>query len=162
MDITGDITIDDCVEMVVGSDLVVDYSSFPEETKEAWDTIGRDDLVVLFPRGEFITSQDNTNVAKSEKLSVIFSITATKNNPSDMSGDVTLVDNDKYIVTKNIGTDIEESDTYFYVYYMIYDLENNAYMQVAVESNKYDTEYANNFIDEYIPRFEEVLISNFQ
>ena len=161
VDITRDITIDDCQEMILGSDLVIDYSSFPEERKEAWNTLGRTDLKVLFPKGEFITSQDNANIAKSEKISVEVTAEPIMNNSDVYSNENILINNEKYIVIKDVDDNASDDDSYFYIVYMIYDLKNNAHIKETVVINKFDIEYANKFIDEYIPKFEETLVKNF-
>lgn len=157
VDITRDITIDDCKEMIVGSDLVLDYSDNADSRKTAWELFGRDDIKVLFPSGEFIISQDNSNVAETEKINVNIVIRCYEKNVENKTGDE-VFDLGRYIITKDI-TDYENCVNYMYE---VFDTESDAILRLSLSINKYDKTYGDNFSEDYLPRFEEMLLSNFQ
>lgn len=160
VDITRDITIDDCQEMIVGSDLVLDYSSFEENSKKAWEGFERNDIKLLFPSGEFITGQDNSNRAGSEKVGIKLAIEPTQQHIENKTGEKNLLENEQYLVVQDelLG----DNDSLYTTMYTVYQLDTDNWISITIEINKYDTEYANNFIEDYIPRFEEMLLSNFQ
>lgn len=160
VDITSDITIDDCIEMTVGSDLVLDYDGFEDTRKAAWESFGRNDIKLLFPKGEYIINQDNSNNARSEKVGIKLTIESHQQHIENKAGERTVFENENYLIKEKEV--LENTSSLYTTMYLVYQQDTDNWLMITIEINKFDTEYTDNFIKDYIPRFEEVLISNFQ
>lgn len=158
VDITRDITVNDCQEIIVGSDVVLDYGKkekMQKSTRAAWKLFGRDDIKVLMPSDEFITSLNNATVTETDTINVNIIIDCLEQDIEDKTDDEKY-DFGRYIVTKfySFGEDIARN--WFGIQYNIYDTESDTILRMSLTINKMDfdeVEYVENFIKEYISRF---------
>ena len=124
-----------------------------------------DGFKVLFPGGAYITkTTDASSEVELDSIHFILSVT-TRNEEAPTSAredrEETLETIGNYvvhkIVTRNSSRGVDET-------YRIYDTTsgNAAYIDIIITKRSDYQEYCDKLVDEYMPKFEEVLYSNLQ
>lgn len=157
MDVLADsLTMDSMTQQVVGLDIPFIKNSGTDET-------AFNNFTVLFPSSEYITAyyEDGAS-AKLEAIDFEISIVLMNGEPNnnireDMGESQEYIGD--YVLEKAAGGNTD------YVYRMTYNIVNpscNTMLNITITVNKNRDyqEYCNALVEEFAPRFEEVILSN--
>lgn len=161
VDIAPDgLTMADMQELEVGMDI-------PASERDEGTFSSYEGFKLLFPSGAYITNTNPGNVeAQLDSIWFILSaFTSKEENPSTVNikeerGD-TLETIGKYMIRK---MPIRNSSNGLQYCYDIYDTETNSALSITltINKNKEYQEYGDKLVEEYMPKFEEVLYNNLQ
>lgn len=166
-EIIGDVDISaDSLSMADMQELEIGLDTPFSETDPGTSSVV-DGFKVLFPGGAYITK---TTAASSEveldSIHFILSVT-TRNEEAPTSAredrGETLETIGNYTVLKIVNSDSQNSYGVDQMYH-IYDINsgNAAYITIVINKKSDYQEYCDKLVDEYMPKFEEVLYSNLQ
>ena len=163
--VIGDVDVSaDSLSMADMQELEIGLDTPVSETDPGTSSVV-DGFKVLFPGGAYITkTTDASSEVELDSIHFILSVT-TRNEEAPTSAredrEETLETIGNYvvhkIVTRNSSRGVDET-------YRIYDTTsgNAAYIDIIITKRSDYQEYCDKLVDEYMPKFEEVLYSNLQ